>query len=478
MILVFRILGGVLLCFALFMTMPLLLDLATGASTASNFLIAVIVTFGIGVGAMMIGRSTGPFELTRRHAFLATGLAWFLAPVFGAIPFLGLDISYVDAYFEAVSGMTTTGSTVLAGLDDMPRGILLWRSLLQWIGGFGVVALGIILMPFLRVGGMQLFETESSHKSPQKEFARSLDLSIWLAGIYVGLSVFFAVIYGALGMSAFDAINHAMTTIATGGYSTHDASFGYFRSPALQWAGVIFMAAGGVTFVAYIRILHGSQRSILSDVQVRAFFVFLGAATLALAITNSQLNGVPISESLRLAAFNAVSIITTTGYATTDYQLWGNFAVGAFFALTFIGGCSGSTAGGIKIYRFQILAKVAIAYLTRLVRPSQTVVVTYSTRRVDAEIEIAILTFLLALLFTLTVFTLLLSWTGLDFVTAISSVAQALANVGPGLGPIVGPAGNFEPLSDFATFVLAIAMVIGRLEFFTIFVMLIPAFWD
>jgi trk system potassium uptake protein TrkH len=478
MIHVFRILGGVLLCFALFMTTPLLIDWSARAPTTPYFVIAIIAAFSVGGGALLISRSTKPLDLSRRHAFLATGVAWFLAPAFGAIPFLGLGVNYIDAYFEAVSGMTTTGSTVLAGLDAMPRGILLWRSLLQWIGGFGIVALGIILMPFLRVGGMQLFETESSHKGPEKEFARGLDLSIWLVGIYLGLSLIFTIVYTALGMSGFDAINHAMTTIATGGYSTHDASFGHFQSPALEWAGVIFMLAGGISFVAYIRMLRGRRRTIFSDVQVCAFLAFFAVVTLALAITNSRLNEVPFGEALRLAAFNAGSILTTTGYATADYQLWGAFAVGAFFVLTFIGGCSGSTAGGIKIYRFQILAKLARAYLTRLINPSQVIVVTYLTRRVDQDIEIAILTFLLAMLFTVTVFTVLLSWMGLDFVTAASAVAQAVANVGPGLGPIIGPAGNFASLPDPAKIALTVAMVVGRLEYFTIFVMLVPAFWD
>lgn len=460
---------------ALFMAPALFTDLVAGAHTTSYFVIAMVAATFAGATLLALSASTEVFSLTRKQAFLTTGIAWILAPAFGAIPFLSMNIGYIDAYFEAVSGITTSGATVLVGLDDMPRGILLWRSLLHWIGGVGIIVIGIIIMPFLGVGGMQLFKTESSDSS-EKLFARGLDLARWIAVVYLALSILCAGVYAALGMSAFDAINHAMSTISTGGFSTHDASFIFFESPAIEWTAVAFMIAGALPFVAYIRMLRGRQ-AIYDDVQVRAFIAFLVLTCLVIAVTNTELNGVPFSEALRLSAFSVTSIVTTTGFANSDYQEWGAFAVGAFFILIFVGGCSGSTSGGIKIYRFQILAKSIHAYLTRLISPSQVKVITYSTRRVGSDVEFAILTFLAMVLVSEVVLTLILCWIGVDFLTAASTVAASLGNVGPGLGPIAGPVGNFSTLPDAAKAVLSLAMLLGRLEYFTLLVMLTPAFW-
>jgi trk system potassium uptake protein TrkH len=435
-----------------------------------------VIALFTGVTLLVLSASKEVFDLTRRQAFLTTALAWTLTPAIAALPLMSANLSFIDAYFEATSALTTTGSTVMVGLDTTSPGLLLWRSLLQWVGGIGIIVIGIIVMPFLRVGGMQLFRTESSDSS-EKIFARGLDLVRWIAGIYLGLSVACAIVYGLLGMSTFDAINHAMTSIATGGFSTHDASFAYFESAGLEWAGVVFMASGALPFVAYIRTLRGRDKSLLNDIQARAFLVFLAAVIFALALTHAELNDVRFFDALRLSAFNVTSIVTTTGYASDDYQLWGPFAVGAFFILTFVGGCSGSTSGGVKMYRLQILGRVAMAHLTRLVTPTQTVVVSYGTRRVDEEVEIAILTFLCAVLISEVAITVILSWLGLDLVTALSATATCLANVGPGLGSIVGPAGNFASLPEAAKAVLSLAMILGRLEYFTLLVMLAPSFW-
>lgn len=472
---VFRILGGLFLGIAVLMTVPFLLDAAAGRRDASFFLSAMVIAVFAGLLMIIISASREGFNLTRRQAFLTTALAWVLTPAIAALPFLGAGLTFVDAYFEAASGLTTTGATVMGGLDETAPGLLLWRSLLQWIGGIGIIVLGIIVMPFLRVGGMQLFQTESSDQS-EKIVSKALDLVRWIAAIYLGLTIACAGVYSLLGMSGFDAVNHAFTTISTGGFSTHDASFGHFGSAGLEWAGVVFMAAGALPFVAYIRALRGG-RGIVSDIQVRAFLGFLAAVIAALTLTHFLNNGAGFLEALRLSAFNVTSIVTTTGYASDDYQRWGSFAVGAFFVLTFIGGCSGSTSGGVKIYRFQILARLTLAHLSRLVSPSRVIVIRYGARRIEPDVEIAILTFLAAMLFTAAVFTLILSWLGLDLVTAGSAAATCLTNVGPGLGPIVGPAGNFAPLPDSAKAVLAFAMILGRLEFFTLLVFLTPAFW-
>ena len=473
---VLRILGGILVGVALLMVPPLVIDLATEVGAASHFIPGFVATAFAGATLLVLTAGRETADMTRRQAFLTTGLVWTAMPVFASIPFLSKGHNFFDAYFETVSGLTTTGATVFVGLDALSPSILLWRSLMHWVGGIGVVVLGIIVMPVLRIGGMQLFRTESSDQS-DKIFGKGYDLVLWIAGVYVGLTFLAFVSYAALGMSLFDALNHAMSAVATGGFSTHDASIGFFRSPEIECATILFMAAGALPFVAYIRAIRGRRRDFFGDIQVQGFVAFLACVSLLLAVTLVANSERDFLESLRLSAFHVVSIVTTTGFVSDDYSAWGPHAAGAFFILTFIGGCSGSTAGGIKMYRLQILLKLAHAHLQRLISPSRTVVVSYSTRRVDDEIEIAILTFLVAMLVSTALITAILAWLGLDFVTALTAAATCLNNVGPGLGDSIGPAGNFAQLPDSALAVLSLAMILGRLEFFTLLVLLTPAFW-
>ena len=429
-----------------------------------------------GLSLMALSPTAAVFELDRRQGFLLTALAWTVLPAFGALPLVGYGLSFADAYFEAVSAMTTTGSTVMTGLDATAPSILLWRSLMQAIGGVGVIVLGIIMMPFLRVGGMQLFHTESSDKS-EKIVARAFDLATWIFAIFTLLVFLCAGLYRALGMDWFDAVNHAMTTISTGGFSTHDASFGYFENKSMLWAATIFMLAGALPFVAFIRFARGKFRDFANDIQLRGFLVFLFVTIMLLAVTRSIRSDVAFDTALVDAAFNIVSVVTTTGYASEDYQLWGPFAVGMFFILTFVGGCSGSTAGGIKIYRFQILGRLAVANLTRIVSPNRVHPVLYHDRKVEDDVANSILSFLVVLLFSLIVSTFLLAWLGLDLTTALTGSATAIANVGPGLGDVIGPAGNFQSLPVGAKWILSFMMILGRLEFFTILVLFTPVFW-
>lgn len=473
---VIRIVGALVLGVGLLMLAPLAVDIAGGRIQTSPFAFGFVTTVFAGATMLVATAGREAIELSRRQAFLTTGLVWLIAPVFGALPMVGAGMSFVDGYFEVASGLTTTGATVITRLDAQAPSLLLWRSLLQWLGGIGIVVIAIIVMPVLRVGGMQLFRTESSDQS-DKVFGRGYDLVVWIGYVYFGLTILCAMVYALLGMNAFDAVNHAMTSIATGGFSTHDSSFGYFQSPEIEWAATLFMAAGALPFVAYIRALRGKGRAVFSDIQVRAFVFIIAAAAVAVATTLSVVAGVEAGDALRLATFHVVSIVTGSGFVVDDYTKWGNFAPGAFLVLMFIGGCSGSTAGGIKVYRLQILLKLAHAHLKRLISPSQAIVVTYGARRVGDEIEIAILTFLVAMLVSTAAFTAILSWIGLDLVTALSAAATCLSNVGPGLGDIIGPAGNYAPLPDAAKVILALAMILGRLEFFTLLVLLTPSFW-
>lgn len=474
---VFRVLGTFLIAFSAFMLVPLLVAPSPLVQPGAAFVLSALATSFTGLVLIVLSpQGGGSFEMTRRQGFLVTALAWTILPAFGGLPLMGSGLSFTDAYFEATSGLTTTGSTVMVGLDATAPSILLWRSLMQGIGGMGVIVLGIIMMPFLRIGGMQLFHTESSDTS-EKIVAKAFELAIWIAGIFWGLVALCAAGFKIFGMTWFDAINHAMPTIATGGFSTHDASFGYFNSPSLMWVGVVFMTAGALPFVAFIRLVKGNIGAFFGDIQLRAFVLFLASVVLLIAVTRTLRADVGFGEALTAAAFNITSIVTTTGFASEDYQLWGPFAIGAFFICTFLGGCSGSTAGGIKTYRFQILGSLAAAHLTRLISPNRIHAVLYHDRKVEDEVAYSILAFLVALLFTLMLATFIQMWVGVDLVTALTGAAQAFANVGPGLGDVIGPAGNYKSLPDVAKWVLSAMMTLGRLEFFTILVLFTPVFW-
>lgn len=473
---VLRVLGALLIVFAGLMLAPLLVAPTPFKQPGSYFLLGALATSFFGLSLIALSPTAANFELNRRQGFLLTAAAWTVMPAFGALPLMGVGLTFTDAYFESVSAMTTTGSTVMAGLDRTEPAILLWRAIMQGVGGVGVIVLGIIMMPFLRIGGMQLFQTESSDKS-EKIVAKAFDLAAWIFAIYVFLTAMCAALYKAFGMSWFDAVAHAMPTVSTGGFSTHDASFAYFESPALMWVATIFMMAGAMPFVAFIRAARGKVLAFVTDIQLRGFVVFLVTTTLLVAVSRTVQAGVPLGESVTSAAFNIVSVVTTTGFASEDYQLWGPFAIGVFFILTFVGGCSGSTAGGVKIYRFQILARLAVAHLTRIISPNRVNPVLYHDRKVEDDVAFAILAFLIVMLFSLILSTFILSWLGLDLLTALTGSATAIANVGPGLGDVIGPAGNFASLPDAAKWVLAFMMILGRLEFFTILVLLTPAFW-
>lgn len=476
---ILHICGMLLIVMAAAMLIPALADIASSNPDWMVFAASAAVTLFLGGSLLLATRTGRTIELSRRQAFALTTSAWISVSLVGALPFLfyGGKLDLADAMFEAISGLTTTGSTVISGLEAQPPGILLWRSMTQWIGGVGIILMAIIMLPFLGVGGMQLFETESSERSG-RIVPRARQFVAYISMIYTGLTALCFLLYWALGMTPFDAFNHAMTSISTGGYSTHDASFGYFEEPALHWTATVFMMAGGIPFVAYIRFVRGHPGALFNDVQIRAFvgFLLLVALALGLWLFVSDRAG-SLEEGLRLAAFNVVSIVTTTGYATTDYTLWGAFAIGLFFALTFIGGCTGSTAGGIKIYRHQILWTAVKAYIRQLTRPHRVEVLSYGGLHVSRDIQASVLAFLAVFVGAFSLTAVLLAAMGLDFVTAISASATAFTNVGPGLGEIIGPAGNFASLPDGAKWVLSGAMLLGRLELFTVLILFDPDFW-
>ena len=471
------VLGLLITAMGVAMLPPLAANLAADSQNVRAF--ALSAAAALFIGLLLVSVTVGTrVRLEIRQGFLLTSLSWFILSAVGALPFAfsNLDMTLADAFFESVSGLTTTGSTVIAGLDRMPPGILLWRAMLQWIGGVGIIVMAIAMLPYLRVGGMQLFRTESSDRS-EKVFPRAAQIATATSTAYLLLSGLCALLYFFSGMNGFDAVTHAMTTLATGGYSTSDASFGHFPNPVTHWIAIVFMTIGALPFVCYIQMAYGRPLALWRDSQARRFLVALTLVVMAMSAWLWLTREISVADALRLSAFNVVSVVTTTGYANADYNQWGGFATMVFLFLTFVGGCAGSTAGGIKMLRFELLFTFIWHQILRLCRPRAVFPLTYRGRPLELEAVRSAMTFFALYIGTFLVLTLALAATGLDSITAISGAATALGNVGPGLGDIIGPAGNFAPLSDPAKWVLSIGMLLGRLELLTLLVLLLPAFW-
>ena len=469
---------GILLCvLATAMLVTAAVAALYGATDWPVFLTCAGFTVFAGGLMISVGYGERPTGLGVREGFLLTAMSWVFVAGFAAVPFMGLGLTYTDAYFEAISGLTTTGSTVIIGLDHLPQGVLLWRALLQGIGGLGIVVMAILILPYLRIGGMQLFQTESSDRS-EKVLPRAAELVSSITIVYVGLLALCTLLFFVLGMSLFDAVCHSLATISTGGFSTHDTSFGYFNSPALEVTATIFMALGAMPFVVFIKATHGNFGAIWNDAQVRGFVRFLVVTSVVLAIWLSITRNVGFFDALLATAFNVTSIVTTTGFANTDYMLWGPFAVGMFFVLTFVGGCSGSTAGGIKIYRLQMASMLSRGYLVQLISPHRINSLLFNGRRVPEAVPFAVVAFLAMYMGSVGVVMVILTGLNLDFVTSLSAAATAIGNVGPGLGDVIGPAGNFATLPAGAKWALSAAMLLGRLELFTVLVLFRREFWQ
>ena len=471
------VVGILLTTLAGFMFVPALVDLAVGNPDWRVFLAGAFFTLFIG-GTLVLMNRTGRVDLTVRQTFLLTTLAWLVMAAFAALPFsfAELELDYADAFFEAMSGLTTTGSTVIVGLDYAPPGILLWRALLQWQGGIGIIVMAIAVLPMLRVGGMQLFRTESSEMS-EKVLPRATQISAVIAIIYVTLTAAAATAYWIAGMTLFEAICHAMTTIATAGFSTSDASLGHFGSTAIEWIATAFMVIGSIPFILYFQVVRGQGGALWRDSQVRSFLGLVVVAVLVLAGWLWLAHDAPLEAALRFAAFNTVSVITGTGYSSTDYGAWGGFAVTTLLFLMVVGGCTGSTTGGIKVFRFQVLYASAAVQVRRLLQPHGVFVAHYNRKPMPDSVGEAVMSFFFLFLVSFGVVAVTLATLGLDFMTSVSAAATALANVGPGLGELIGPAGTFAPLPDAAKWVLSAAMLLGRLELFTVLVLFTARFW-
>ena len=475
---VFHILGILLSMLAATMVIPAVVDYASGHPDWTAFLAASAITLFFGFGLLLATRLRADENLGLRQAFLLTNGAWILIGLFGALPFMlaHTGMGLTNAVFESISGITTTGSTVIPVIEIMSPGVLVWRALLQWLGGIGIIVMALAVLPMLSIGGMQLFKTES-YETPDKVVPRAAELAGGITLVYGGLTFVWAMMLYAAGMPFFDAMTHAMTTLATGGFSTRTASIAAFDNAVVEWMIVVGMIVGSLPFAHYLAMTRGGWSRLTRDPQVRWFFALLVAIAILIIWQLIFTNGMSLTVALRLAVFNTVSMITGTGYGTADYNAWGGSAIVLLFMCMFIGGCAGSTTCGIKMFRFQVLAANARIQLAKLLSPHAVVIAYYNKKPVPETVIDAVMGFFYLYMLCFVIVAALLGLTGLDLVTALSGAATAISNVGPGLGESIGPAGNFDGLSGAAKWVLCAAMIIGRLELFTVLVMLAPGFW-
>lgn len=470
------ILGIFLITLAVSMVIPMFtLVVYDRSDDLSAFLWSSLITFVCGLALIIRGRPEVA-QLRPRDMYLLTTASWVVVCTFAALPMVLIHhISYTDAFFETMSGITT-GSTILTGLDTASPGLLIWRSMLHWLGGIGFIGMAVAILPLLRVGGMRLFQTESSDWS-EKVTPRSHVAAKYILVLYLGLTGVSALALWGAGMTPFDAINHAMSFISTGGFSTSDASLAHWPQPAIHWVSVVVMIVGSLPFTLYVATLRGNKSALLKDHQVRGFIGFLVITWLLFGTWLCINSDYSWWDAFRIVAVNVTSIVTTTGLALGDYTLWGSFSVLLFFYLTFVGGCSGSTAGGLKIFRFQVASSLLMGSLKQLIHPRAVIRKKYNGHPIDEDIARSLLTF--SFFFTITIggIALGLALIGLDWTTALSGAATAVCNVGPGLGTIIGPAGNFSTLPDAAKWLLTVGMLLGRLEILTVLVLLTPVFW-
>lgn len=474
---IFSAVGALTAGLGLAMLLPAAADFLAGNADWLVFASSSAITVFLG-GGLWLAAWGGETRLTPRQAFLMTVSIWVVLTMFGALPLYlsDLGLSMTDALFESMSGITTTGATVLTALDTSPPGILLWRGLLQWFGGLGVVVMAIAVLPMLRVGGMQMFRAEA-FETPDKILPAAAQIATAMTVIYSLLTLACALAYWMAGMPAFDAVVHAFSTVATGGFSTRDASLGAFEQGAIHYIAVVFMILGALPFVLYIGVMQGSVVQLVRDSQVRLFLYLIGLATLIIVFV--QLAG-DVAEgelAVRQGLFSVVSVMTGSGFGMADFSQWGPLAVSLFFVIMFIGGCTGSTSCGIKIFRFQVLARDLYQHVRQIVFPSMVYVKRYNGRPLPDSVSISVQSFVFVYFASFLILAVLLSLSGLAPLDALGTAATTISNVGPGLSRELGPAGSFAELPDVAKWLMTAGMLVGRLEVMMILVLLTPRFW-
>jgi trk system potassium uptake protein TrkH len=474
---VFFIIGTLLIILGLFMLVPYGVQIFYKEDSHS-FLSSAFITIFIGVMFVLINLQE-EYHLNLKQTFLFSAFSWIAVALFGSIPFIlsDLDFSFSDSFFESMSGITTTGSSVITDLEKSPKSILLWRAIMQWLGGVGIIVMAITVLPLLKVGGMHLFKIESSDR-PEKILPRTTQVALIIISTYLILTLFCAFFYKIFGMNIFDSIAHAMTTIATGGFSTHNESIGYFKNSNIEMIATIFIILGSIPFISYLKFIKGNKKIFFQDIQIKGLvylFIFSTLVMFLYLLFNNSSN--LLIEKIRISSFNVISILSGTGYVTNDFSLWGKFPLIFFLFLMFIGGCAGSTACGIKIFRFQLLFLFINNQIKKLIYPNSIFILKYNNQKITDNYMNSVIVFVFAYLFIFILMSMLLSITGLDFLSAISGAATSISNVGPGLGDVIGPNGNFKSIPEVSKWILSFGMLLGRLELFAVLILFFPSFW-
>ncbi len=474
---VFFLIGVLLIVLGLSMLAPYSMQVIYKENSHS-FISSSFVTIFIGI-LCILANLEKDLKLNLRQTFLFSTLAWVAVAIFGSLPFVlsNQTFSFSDAFFESMSGITTTGATIITDLDNSPKSILLWRAIMQWLGGIGIVVMAITILPLLKVGGMQLFKMEGPD-STEKILPRTIEVAAIIISTYIILTLFCGFFYWIFGMTIFDSICHAMTTIATGGFSTHNDSIGFFKNSNVEIVASLFIILGSIPFISYLKFAQGNKKIFFQDVQIKGLIYLLTISILVmffyLLFINYEGN---LFEKIRISSFNVISILSGTGYVTDDFGLWGKFSLIFFLFLMFIGGCAGSTACGIKIFRLQMLLIFFKNQVKKLIYPNSVIITKYNNHKISDDFIRSVIIFIFSFLFIFLIIAMLLSISGLDFVTSISGAASSISNVGPGLGEIIGPDGNYKSLPDLSKWILATGMLLGRLELFAVLVLFFPSFW-
>ncbi len=473
---VFFTLGILLIILGVAMIVPVVFQLIYNEFD-STFIASGIITITFGI-LFFLSNIDHLKLINTQQAFLLTALSWLSIATFGSLPFFfsGLNLSITDSFFESMSGITTTGATILNDIESSPKGILVWRSMLQWLGGIGVILMAITLMPIMNIGGMQLLKI-SAYDTSEKILPKSKEISKTLITVYISLTFLCALFYKIFGMNTFDSLTHSMTTIATGGFSNYDQSIGYFNNAYIEIVSIIFILLGSIPFILYIKFISDDKKIIFKDEQVKLFFKLTLISILVLFVYLIIVNNSIFEIHLRSVIFNVVSILTGTGYVTKEFDQWGNFPLIFFLILMFIGGCAGSTTCGIKIFRVHILYYFIRNQLIKIIYPRAIINLKYNNSKVEDKLIASIVSFIYLYILIFFVLASMLTLTGLDFITSISGAASSLSNVGPGLGSEIGPNSNYSGLPDPSKWLLSVGMILGRLEIFAILIIFLPSFW-
>ena len=474
---VFFLIGVLLTILGTSMLIPYSIQVLTQENSHS-FIGASFITIFIGI-LFILSNLEKQYKLNLQQTFLFSALAWFFIAAFGSLPFLLSPISFSisEAFFESMSGITTTGATVITNLDETPKSILLWRAIMQWLGGIGIIVMAITILPLLKVGGMQLFKMEGP-LSTEKILPRTLEVATILIFTYFVLTSLCAFFYWLFGMSVFDSIAHSMTTIATGGFSTHNESIGFFSNSNIELVASVFIILGSIPFISYLKFIKGNRKIFIEDIQIKGMINIICLSILIMFVYLFIISDeTSVVDNFRISFFNVISILSGTGYVTDDFGLWGKFSLIFFLFLMFIGGCAGSTACGIKIFRLQMLLVFLKNQIKKLISPNSVIIVKYNNQKITDDFMKSVITFIFSFLLIFFIIALMLSLTGLDFLTAVSGAASAISNVGPGLGDVIGPDGNYKDIPDISKWILAFGMLLGRLELFAILVLFFPSFW-